>query len=114
MAEAASSAAVHARFRLIPDVHLSLQVHGRILLPPRFNAGCVDGNDSVVAGHVDRQGTLFNLEPHKCSDPSWCDQPALPGNMVTCVHHAIDAIGRDPPCSAFGWNDGAAAARLPG
>lgn len=41
------------RFRLASAVHLFLVRDRRVLLLRLRNSGCADGNDSVVAGHLD-------------------------------------------------------------
>ena len=41
------------RFRLVAAVHLFLVRDERVLLLRRVNTGYEDGNDSVVAGHLD-------------------------------------------------------------
>jgi len=41
------------RFRLVSAVHLFLDRDRRVLLLRRANTGYEDGNDSVVAGHLD-------------------------------------------------------------
>lgn len=51
------------------------------------------------------QGEPRNLEPHKCSDLSWFDMAALPGNMVPYVRHAIREVAQGRVYSEFGWAD---------
>lgn len=48
------------RFKFLCAVHLFLRQDNKILLLRRFNTGWMDGNYSVVAGHLDGNETVIN------------------------------------------------------
>ena len=49
------------------------------------------------------QGEPQNREPHKCSELAWYPLPALPGNLIPYIRHAIGCTQRGQVYSEFGW-----------
>jgi len=49
------------------------------------------------------QGTIENVEPHKCEELVWFDQDNLPSNIIPCVKAALQSINSYESYNEFGW-----------
>jgi 8-oxo-dGTP pyrophosphatase MutT (NUDIX family)/nucleoside 2-deoxyribosyltransferase len=49
------------------------------------------------------QGTVENVEPHKCEHLQWFDLNNLPENVVPCVRAALHSIKNQENYNEFGW-----------
>jgi 8-oxo-dGTP diphosphatase len=49
------------------------------------------------------QGTIENVEPHKCEELVWFDQDELPSNIIPCVKAALESINTHESYNEFGW-----------
>lgn len=50
-------------------------------------------------------GTIRNLEPHKCDDLSWFELGELPENVVPYVRRAIENYRAGRWFDSFGWGE---------
>lgn len=49
------------------------------------------------------EGTITNLEPHKCDELRFYPLNALPSNTMPFIRHAIDCMVNNQLFSEFGW-----------
>ncbi len=48
-------------------------------------------------------GTIANIEPHKCAELSFYESEKLPKNMIPYITDALMAISKGAIYSEFGW-----------
>ncbi|MFH0889731.1 MAG: NUDIX domain-containing protein [Candidatus Aenigmatarchaeota archaeon] len=80
---------VKERFTLIPTSHLILTRGDKILLLRRFNTGWMDGNYSVVAGHLDGNETFLEAMAREAKEEAGIEINTEDMNVVHVMHRKV-------------------------
>jgi 8-oxo-dGTP diphosphatase len=69
------------------------------------NSGLEKNNEriDVFFRATEWEGSIENIEPHKCDDLSWFHVEKLPSNIVPYVKQAIQNISNQENYSEHGW-----------
>jgi len=121
-----------SRFTLPSAVHLFLQQDNSVLFSRRYNTGYEDGSFSVPAGHLNGgetvleimgvmhrksnderidwflhakqwEGTVANMEPHKCDLLEWFPIDHPPQNLIPYVRRALQNFRAGRWFDSFGF-----------
>lgn len=92
------------RFTLIPTSHLILTSDDKILLLRRFNTGWMDGNYSVVAGHLDGNETFLESMAREAMEEAGIEINTKDMNVIHVMHRKVpDAERIDVFIGADKW-----------
>ncbi len=85
------------RFKLRLGVHLLLIKEDKILLLRRFNTGYMDGNYSLIAGHIDGNETVRSAAIREAKEEAGVD---INENDLTFLH-AMHRLGNSESLDLF-------------
>jgi 8-oxo-dGTP diphosphatase len=78
------------RFKLVPTSHLILMKDGKVLLAKRLNTGWMDGNYSIVAGHLDGNETFLQAMVREAKEEAGIDLDEKDLQVVHVMHRKTD------------------------
>jgi len=92
------------RFKLVPTSHLILMEEDKVLLAKRLNTGWMDGNYSVIAGHLDGNETFLQAMVREAKEEAGIDVDEKDLQVVHVMHRRTDHERIDFFIQAKRWN----------
>lgn len=92
--EAKEEVGIEIELEAFQFVHVMHRRREKVHLPDRV--------DFFVSAH-EWEGALRNMEPNKCDDLRWVDMDQLPGNTISYVRAALNAVQTGKPITEYGW-----------